>query len=117
MKPSTRSLARLWAAPVGAALAALLIFGLTGCGQKEERTPAQKGRTLYSLHCIACHNSEPSLAGPVGPPLRGSSRELLDAKLLKGTYPPGYTPKRPSAVMQPMPHLASSVSDLAAYLK
>jgi hypothetical protein len=36
---------------------------------------------------------------------------------VRGTYPPGYTPKRPSAVMQPMPTLAPSIADLAAYLR
>ena len=53
----------------------------------------------------------------LGPAIKGSSRELLEAKILRGTYPPGYTPKRPSAVMQPMPHLASAIPDLAAYLQ
>jgi hypothetical protein len=42
---------------------------------------------------------------------------LLEARVLRGAYPPGYTPKRPSAVMQPMPQVASSLSDLAAYLR
>jgi hypothetical protein len=37
--------------------------------------------------------------------------------VVRGTYPPGYTPKRPSAIMQPMPNLAGSVDDLTAYLR
>jgi hypothetical protein len=49
--------------------------------------------------------------------VRGASRELLEARILRGAYPPGYTPKRPSAIMQPMPHLAGSLDDLAAFLK
>lgn len=53
----------------------------------------------------------------MGPPLRGSSRELLDAKLLKGTYPPGYTPKRPTTIMPPQPALEPEIASLAAFLK
>ena len=49
--------------------------------------------------------------------MRGSSRELIEARVVRGAYPPGYTPKRPSAIMQPMPSLAGSVDDLAAYLR
>jgi hypothetical protein len=53
----------------------------------------------------------------VGPPVRGSSRELLEAKILKGTYPPGYAPKRPTTLMPPQPALARDIGGLAAYLK
>ena len=33
--------------------------------------------------------------GSVGPAVAGASRELIEAKVLRGEYPPGYTPKRP----------------------
>jgi hypothetical protein len=52
----------------------------------------------------------------VGPPVKGASRALLEARLLHAGYPPGYTPKRSSAVMPAMPQLAASIPDLAAYL-
>ena len=97
----------------------LLAAGLAGCsGQESALSPeAERGRQIYLAQCTSCHSSDPVQNGPLGPVVKGSSRELLEARLLRGTYPPGYTPKRPSAIMQPMPHLAGSLDDLAAYLR
>ena len=78
---------------------------------------AERGRQLYQAQCTACHNPDPTLAGPVGPPVKRSSRELLEAKVLKGTYPPGYTPKRPTAIMPPQPALQPEIANLAFFLK
>ena len=66
---------------------------------------------------LGARDTMPSGNGPIGPAVKGSSRELIEARVVRGVYPPGYTPKRPSAVMQPMPHLAGSVDDLTAYLR
>lgn len=49
--------------------------------------------------------------------MKGSSRELIEAKVVHGTYPPGYTPKRPTRIMQPLPAVAAEVAALAEYLK
>lgn len=76
-----------------------------------------RGRQVYQAQCIQCHNSNPAKNGPLGPAVKGSSRQLLEARVLRGTYPPGYKPKRESGVMRPMPHLASALPDLAAFLK
>jgi len=43
-------------------------------------------------------------------------QELLRAKVLGGTYPPGSAPKRATKVMQPMPQLANDIPALAEYL-
>ena len=51
------------------------------------------------------------------PAVKGASEDLLRAKVLQGTYPPGYTPKRPTKVMQPMPQLPNESPALAAYLR
>jgi mono/diheme cytochrome c family protein len=80
-------------------------------------TPEERGRQVYLANCIACHASDPAQPGAIGPPVKGASRELLDAKVLRGTYPPGYAPKRPTAIMQPMPDLAPHIGDLAASLR
>ena len=104
----------------GRVLAAIaLAAALTGCsGQGSALSPeAERGRQVYLAQCTSCHSSDPAQNGPLGPAVKGSSRELLEARVVRGVYPPGYTPKRPSAVMQPMPHLAGSVDDLAAYLR
>jgi hypothetical protein len=72
---------------------------------------------VYLTKCTECHNPNPEKDGPLGPAVKGSSRELLEARLLRGSYPPGYTPKRNTAVMQPQPALAPTIPDLAAFLK
>jgi mono/diheme cytochrome c family protein len=110
------------------ALAALLLGGLaaaSGCsegGGSASGGPAgpgdaEKGRAVYLANCAACHSTDPSRDGTLGPAIAGSSRELVEARVVHGTYPPGYTPKRPSAVMLKLPHLAPAVPDLAAYLQ
>jgi mono/diheme cytochrome c family protein len=103
----------------GRVLAALLLASAFGaCSSPEGLTPeAERGRQVFLAQCSSCHSPDPGKDGPLGPAIKGSSRELLEARVLRGIYPPGYTPKRPSAVMQPMPQVASSLDDLAAYLR
>jgi len=102
------------AAPL--ALLALAV-ALGGCSDSELSPAAERGRQTYLAHCVACHNTDPSQPGPVGPPIKGSSRELLEAKVVSGTYPPGYTPKRPTTVMVPIPAVAPEIASLAEYLR
>ena len=78
---------------------------------------AREGEKVYQNVCIACHNGNPNLDGALGPANAGASVELLSAKMLRGEYPPGYTPKRPGS--NAMPHfesLADKIPALAAYL-
>lgn len=106
----------------GAVAGIALALMLAACAE-DSKAPvtlegdANRGRQVYLAQCISCHNPDPSKVGPLGPPVKGSSRELLEARIVRATYPPGYKPKRESAVMQPTPHLASAVPDLAAFLK
>lgn len=102
---------------LGAVLAAIALAGCSDSGSARLTPEAERGRQVYLAQCTACHASDPAQNGPLGPPVRGSSRELLEARILRGSYPPGYAPKRPSAVMQPMPNVASSIPDLAAFLR
>ena len=97
------------------AVAAALV--LAGCGQEKLSPEAERGRTVYNSQCTACHNFDPAQPGAVGPEIKGSSRELLDAKVLRGSYPPGYKPKRPTSVMPPQPQVAPDIPALSAYLK
>lgn len=96
---------------------AALLIAVAGCSPAgPELSPAAKrGETTYFTVCIACHNAKPSLDG-LGPPLAGASRELLEARVVRGVYPPGYQPKRKSNSMPVFPHLAPNIDDLAAYL-
>ena len=102
----------------GAPLAWLaLAVAVGGCSDSGLSPLAERGRQTYLAHCVACHNTDPAQPGPVGPALKGSSRELLEAKVLKGSYPPGYTPKRPTTVMVPIPAVAPEIPALAEYLR
>jgi mono/diheme cytochrome c family protein len=100
-----------------AALGTLVLGLAAGCSQEKLSPDAERGRQVYQAQCIACHNTDPAQPGAVGPPVRGSSEALLRAKIVQGTYPTGYTPKRPTKLMQPMPHLANDIPALAAYLR
>lgn len=75
-----------------------------------------RGKAVYMSNCIACHNSNPKLNGSQGPDVYGSSKELLAARILHAKYPEGYKPKRESAIMPALPHLASDIDALTAFL-
>ena len=75
-----------------------------------------KGKSVYGSVCIACHNMDPNQAGAIGPDLAGTTLELLQTKVLKNEYPSGYTPKRDTSNMVPLPHLEPDLPALAAYL-
>jgi mono/diheme cytochrome c family protein len=94
-----------------------LVIAAGGCSDGGLSPEAERGRQAYLAHCVACHNTDPAQPGAVGPPVSGSSRELLEAKVLHGTYPPGYTPKRPTKVMIPIPAVAPEIAALAEYLR
>lgn len=79
-------------------------------------TPFEEGRRVYLSRCTACHNADPKLLGSIGPEVFGSSRELLEARVIHGTYPAGYKPKKPSAMMPAMPDLKDKIDALTAYL-
>jgi mono/diheme cytochrome c family protein len=75
-----------------------------------------EGRSAYLGNCIACHNPDPTQDGALGPAIAGASRPLLEARVLRGEYPEGYTPKRDTKNMIPMPFLEGKIPALAAYL-
>lgn len=78
---------------------------------------AAKGKQIYAINCTACHNADPAQDGALGPAIAGSSLTLVEARVVHASYPPGYTPKRPTQQMVALPHLAAAVPDLAAYLQ
>jgi mono/diheme cytochrome c family protein len=99
-------------------LLATLALAVAACGGEgaESDDLAARGRTVYQNVCTACHNADPAQDGSIGPAVAGASRELLEARVLRGAYPPGYTPRRPSQAMPPFPNLAGEIDALAAYL-
>lgn len=89
---------------------------LAGACTSKPLTPAGRGRQVYMTNCVVCHNPDPNLPGSQGPPIAGSSRELVQARLLHLSYPPGYKPKRATHAMRALPQLAGKVDDLTAFL-
>jgi mono/diheme cytochrome c family protein len=76
----------------------------------------ERGRATFVANCIACHNNDPSKDGSIGPAILGSSKELIEARVLSSSYPPNYKPKRPTKVMPQFPFLKDEIPYLAAYL-
>lgn len=105
---------------LGLGLFSLVLAALAACppdGDKPADPAVTRGKQAYLGTCIACHNMNPALDGAIGPAVKGSSRELIEAKVLRGDYPAGYKPKRTTKAMPPQPALAASIDDLAAFLK
>ena len=103
--------------PISLLVAVALALALGACNSEKLSPEAERGRQIYMSSCTACHSADPAQPGAVGPEIKGASLELLEAKLLKGTYPPGYKPKRPTAVMPPQTQLTGDIPALAAYLR
>ena len=86
-------------------------------GESAPPTAARRGEIVYQNVCVACHNGDPAKDGSLGPALAGSSRELLEARVIRGEYPTGYTPQRPlSETMPRFEYLADKIDDLHAFL-
>jgi mono/diheme cytochrome c family protein len=104
-------------------LRAGILLALVSCTKNKTETaadPAQalrdRGKAIYSSACIACHNADPKVSGALGPDIAGSSRELLEARILRAAYPEGYKPKRESRTMVALPYLKDDIESLHAYL-
>jgi mono/diheme cytochrome c family protein len=113
-RPATlrsKNLARIFA------IASTLAIAISGCGPSKPQTPAEKGRIVYMTNCVVCHNPDPNLPGSQGPPIAGSSRELIADRVLYLKYPPGYTPKRTTHAMRAIPQLKNQIGDLTAFLQ
>ncbi len=99
----------------------LILF--IGCTQKapSNRSPEEErlylqGKKVYMTVCVTCHNPDSKLDGSIGPSNYGSSRELLQAKILKGEYPPGYKPKRDTQLMPQFEEHAKDIEALHVFL-
>jgi mono/diheme cytochrome c family protein len=99
-----------------ALLLSTMVLAGVACTKPGTAAPAERGERVYLANCITCHNRDPARPGSAGPEIAGASRELLEAKVLRGEYPEGYVPKRSTHAMVPLPHLAARVDDLAAFL-
>ena len=95
-----------------------MVLGVLGlaCQPSVGETPAELGRRAYVANCTACHHLDPTKDGTIGPAVAGSPLALVEARVLRAEYPPGYTPKRDTQAMAPLPHLEKELPALAAYL-
>lgn len=97
----------------------LILIG-SGCskesGQSGKNADWQRGRAVYVANCVACHGSDPSKDGAIGPAIKGSPPELIETRVLRTEYPPGYKPKRNTHLMPTFPYLKSEIPNLVAYL-
>ncbi len=99
---------------VAVALAATTL--LPGCSSGPQ-TPVQRGRVVYMTNCVVCHNINPNFPGSQGPAIAGSSRTLIEARVLHLAYPSGYQPQRKTHAMRAFPQLAPEIDNLAAFLQ
>ena len=76
-----------------------------------------RGKHYYDNVCVACHSGDPSVDGTLGPAVAGSTEALVEAKVMRAEYPPGYTPKRNTATMPRFPYLEPEIGAIAAYLQ
>ncbi len=94
---------------------------IAACSKGSDTTPEklsdrERGRAVFLANCVACHNSDPSKDGPIGPAIKGSPKQLIEARVLRSSYPPDYKPKRQTKIMPQFPYLESEIPYLAAYL-
>jgi mono/diheme cytochrome c family protein len=101
-------------------LIAVLTLTVSACSKESEQSSQnpdwERGRAVYVANCVACHNSDPSKDGPLGPAIKGSPRELIESRVLRLEYPPGYKPKRNTTTMPTFPFLKTEIPYLATYL-
>ena len=86
-------------------------------GEKPTEAEMPKtGQRIYSTQCVSCHGPDPKKDGALGPAIFGSSLELIKTRIEGTEYPAGYTPKRTTKVMQPMPHLKGEIENIHKFL-
>jgi mono/diheme cytochrome c family protein len=97
-----------------------LVMSLNSCSKEKTASAkdqdSERGRSVYVANCVACHNSDPSKDGPIGPAIKGSPKELVETRVLRTAYPPGYMPKRNTKIMPTFPFLKEEIPYLAVYL-
>ncbi len=97
-------------------IAAMVSLLVSACQDPGEGGPAAAGLRVYRAYCIACHNIDPRRDGTLGPAIAGSSRDLIEARVLRAEYPPGYGAKRDTNLMPAQPFLGARIDVLTAYL-
>ena len=104
--------------PAALSLACLPLLAACSAGDDDAQAAlVRRGKVVFETNCTACHARDPRDDGPLGPANACASSALIEAKVLRNEYPPGYVPKRDTRAMAPLPHLAKDLPALAAYLQ
>ena len=111
-----RAIALVFSFASGALFGVAFAMVVTACSKPRELSAVDRGEVVYRTNCISCHDRDPNISGPLGPAIAGSSRALIEARVLHGTYPTGYVAQRKSHTMRALPWLDGHVDDLTAYL-
>ena len=77
----------------------------------------QEGKRIYIMTCTKCHNTNPNKAGIIGPDLYSTPLEVFESKVIKGTYPNGYKPKRKTRVMPKFKNLTNKIDAIYNYIR
>jgi mono/diheme cytochrome c family protein len=100
----------------GPALIAIAAMACAGESEESGDPAVTRGKKIYRNVCVVCHNADPNQVGTLGPAIASASRELLEARLLRGEYPTGYTPQRNTQQMPRFEFLEPNLDDIAAFL-
>ena len=102
----------------------MVIINLTWSAEASSSGPPvptiEVGQRVYAIVCANCHDPDPTvdrLGGTYGPPIAGSSRELLRLRVLGTEYPDGYTPKRDTNLMTSFPLGSNQIESLYVFLQ
>lgn len=76
-----------------------------------------EGQKIYKMTCAKCHNLNPHIKGSIGPDLYTTPREVFHTKVVTGTYPKDYTPKRKTRTMPRFKHLTTKVDLIYDYIQ
>lgn len=102
----------------GAFLGSLLIFSTF---VKAKSPDIEKGKRLFMANCLQCHNRDPNVRGSIGPEVVDAPLEVMTSKIMTGKYPDklpeGFTPKRKTRAMRPIPKLKNDIPDIWAYVQ
>jgi mono/diheme cytochrome c family protein len=101
---------------LGPALMAIAALACSGESEESGDPAVARGEKIYRNICLVCHNADPNQTGVLGPDIASANRELLEAKVLRGEYPAGYTPKRNTKQMPQFNYLEPNLDDIAAFL-
>ena len=96
------------------------LLSWSGCNTQTAAPPppsAGRGKIVYQTSCIACHNPDPRKPGTLGPEVFGSSKDLLEARIMRAEYPSGYKPKRTTHTMVALPYLKNDLESIYLFLQ